>query len=722
MTRIGRLLALTPLGWASLVLAGGVLLHIDRVPLWVSGVVFALIAWRLAASTRIVSLPGKLARALVALALVVAVFVEFHTLNGLVPGTALLILMTSIKLLETHNRRDHYIVVGGCLFLLLAACLERQGLVRAPLYLLEVWLCCSALAAIGISPGTSAPRATGTTRARPAATGDASDAATAAPSAARAASHAAGAASSATDAGSFTTATTPFQFGGPIFDSRAAVLLAGRALLYALPLAVLMFVFFPRLPGGFWSLPRSEDAETGLSDSMSPGSISQLTTSYEIAFRVKFDGDVPPPQERYWRGPVLHDFDGYTWKRRMFGAYLPQPLQHEGKAYHYRVSLEPSQQNWWLSLDTVDQSPSPNTLFTYDYQLIARDPVTEPTSYNAVSHTATRSTEPLKKLARQVETQWAAGRNPRTLQYARQLRAQTASDGAYVDAILNLFRTGGFVYSLTPPLLDYNSVDDFLFNSHSGFCGHYASAFVTLMRAAGIPARVVTGYLGGEWNPIGDYFVVRQSDAHAWAEVWLEGRGWTRVDPTAVVEPERLTRGVLDLLPNAGSTGSRMIHASPRIIGLLQRWDALNTWWTDHVLKFDYRSQLNLLSRLGIQSPDLVMVGWCFGGALLLWLAWIAWQMGRTPLRARPDRLARAYARLCRKLERVGLAKSDTQGPLAYADEVSEKRPDLGGRVRALLTRYADLRYGAPSAESHARDIAGFERDVARLSVARAPA
>ena len=613
-------ISLTPLVWTCLVLAVSVLLHIDQTPLWVSGITFGLIAYRLAARPRTVSRPGRqlrvllgIAKALVVLAIVVGVFSQFHTLTGLVPGTALLILMTSLKLLETHNRRDQFIVVGGCVFLLLAACLERQGLVRAPLYLLDVWLCCSALAAIGYSAGKGETAST-------------------APSA-------------------VSSDTAAPEFGG-----RAALMLAGRALLYSIPLAMLLFVFFPRLPGAFWSLPRTNDAETGLSDTMSPGSISELTASYDIAFRAKFAGDTPPPQERYWRGPVLHDFDGYTWKRRLGGTYRAQPLAYIGKAYHYRITLEPSQQNWWLSLDTVDQSPSAHTLFTYDYQLIDRDPVTEPTSYNAVSHTSTRSTEPLSKLGRQIETQWPEGRNPRTLQFARELRSKSASDGAYIDAVLRYFHTKGFVYSLTPPLLDYNSIDDFLFNTQSGFCGHYASAFVSLMRAAGVPARVVTGYLGGEWNPVGGYFVIRQSDAHSWAEVWLDGHGWVRVDPTAVVAPDRLTRGMLDLLPNAGSAESRFLRASPGLVGLLQRWDALNTWWTDHVLKFDYRSQLNLLSRLGIQTPDLMMVGWIFGGVLMSWLLWIAWQVGRSPLRAaRPDRLARAYERLCRKLARVGL-------------------------------------------------------------------
>ena len=655
--------AWTPLLWTSLALCGGILLHADRTPLWAIGIAFALIAWRLAAGRGVVRLPGKFPRALMAFALVGAVLANYHTLNGLTPGTALLVLMASIKLLETHSRREQYIVVGGVLFLLLAACLDRQNLLRTPFYLAEVWVCCAAFAVIAYTPERGTAAAT--------------------------------------------------------FDNRAAVLLAGRTLLYALPLAVVLFIFFPRLPGAFWSLPRSGEAETGLGDTMSPGSISQLTASYDIAFRVAFDGPAPPPAERYWRGPVLHDFDGYTWRRQQGTTYRTQLLEYGGNAYRYRVSLEPSQQRWWFSLDTIDHSPDPNVFFTYDYELVARDPVTETTTYNAVSHTLTRSTEPLSKPARQIETQWPQGRNPRSLQLAREMRSRVASDKAYVGAVLQLFKTGGFVYSLTPPLLNYDSVDDFLFNTRSGFCGHYASAFVTLMRGAGVPARVVTGYLGGEWNPIGGYFVVRQSDAHSWAEVWLEGHGWMRIDPTAMVEPDRLTRGILDLLPNAGSAGARLARSSQSLNDLLQRWDAINTWWTNHVLMFDYRSQLNLLSRLGIRSPDLIAVAWAFAVALSTWLVWIAWQVGRGVPQARPDRLARAYARLCRKLGRVGMPRPSHQGPLAYADEVSTRRPDLAEGVRSLLTRYADLRYGAPRGDSLAADVVSFERAVARFSVAK---
>ena len=659
----------TPLVWTSLALGGGIGLHADRVPLWATGLAFVLIAWRLAASRGVVRLPGKFPRAFIAFALVGAVLANYHTLNGLTPGTTLLILMAAIKLLETHSRRDQYIVVGGVLFLLLAACLDRQNLPRAPLYLAEVWACCAAFAVIAYTPAE--PR-------QPAVASNTAAAA---------------------------------------FDNRAAVLLAGRALLYSVPLAIVLFIFFPRLPGAFWSLPHSGEAETGLGDTMSPGSISELTSSYDIAFRVAFDGPPPPPAERYWRGPVLHDFDGYTWSRGQGTTYRTQLLEYTGTAYRYQVSLEPSQQRWWFSLDTVDHSPDPNVFFTYDYELVARDPVTETTTYTAVSHTLTRSTEPLSKLARQVETRWPLGRNPRSLQLAREMRSRVASDRAYVAAVLQLFKTGGFVYSLAPPLLNYDSVDDFLFNTHSGFCGHYASAFVTLMRGAGIPARVVTGYLGGEWNPIGGYFVIRQSDAHSWAEIWLERQGWMRVDPTAMVEPERLTRGILDLLPNVGSMGARFARSSPGLNSLLQRWDAINTWWTNHVLQFDYRSQLNLLSQLGIRSPDLTTVAWGFALALMTWLAWIAWQVGRGVPQARPDRLARAYARLCRKLGRIGVPRLAHQGPLAYADEVSTHRPDLAETARSLLARYADLRYGAPRGDSLAADIVSFERAVSRFEL-----
>jgi hypothetical protein len=253
----------------------------------------------------------------------------------------------------------------------------------------------------------------------------------------------------------------------------------------------------------------------------------------------------------------------------------------------------------------------------------------------------------------------------------------------------------------------------------TGFCGHYASAFVVLMRAAGVPARVVTGYLGGEWNPSGGYLVVRQADAHAWAEVWLEGRGWTRVDPTAVVEPERLQRGAFELLSEAMPASTRLLRAAPWLVHLMQRWDAANAWWNDRVVRFDYATQLDVLERLGIHSTDARALGWAFVIVLVTWLAVIAWHLGRSMRPRRPDAVARAYASLCRKLARTGLVRTPQQGPLAYADALRAAHPSLDEGAHVLLAQYTRLRYGAPEPATRAREVEEFAGAVRRLRVAR---
>jgi len=655
--------------WATAAFGAGVLLNVDRVPPWTPFAALAFIVWRLMAASRPLWLPKTFARGLLALLLVAGVIVRFHTLNGLSAGTALLLLMGSVKLLETRSLRDQFIVIGAGVFLLLAACLDRQSLVRAPLYALDAWLCCTALAVVAYAPATG---------------------------------KAAGPASATTLE----------------FDNRTAVLLAGRSLLYALPLALMLFVFFPRLPGAFWAIPRSDQATTGLGDTMSPGSITELTNSYDVAFRAQFEGTPPPPQERYWRGPVLHEFDGFTWRRTDRTFARMQPLQYLGPEYHYRISLEPSSQRWWFSLDTTTASPTPKVFFTYDYQLISADPVSEGTSYTLVSHTSTRATGPLSLVTRRYDTRLPPDRNPKSQELATQLRRGAASDGAYIDAVLDYFRTGKFQYTLTPPRLGQDSVDDFLFGTRLGFCGHFASAFVSLMRAAGIPARVVTGYLGGEWNPIGSYFIVRQSDAHSWAEVWLEGRGWTRVDPTAVVAPERLTRGILDILPDAVSAPARFVWSQPWLTSMLQRWDAMNTWWNNRVIRFDYADQLRLLERLGFNSPGAQELGWAFGAGLIGWLLWIAWHVGRGPPRTRPDKLARAYSALCKKLKRAGVTRESHQGPLSVETEILKRRPDLAAAVRPLLQRYAQLRFGpAEPLATFGSKVRDFKREVSRLTI-----
>jgi transglutaminase-like putative cysteine protease len=653
-TPAGEALPLRPLLWTCAAFAGGVLLHADRVPPWAAAVALLFIVWRLLSAERRLRFPGGTARALLALTLVALVIVRFHTLNGLAAGTTLLLVMAGLKLLETRAPRDQLVMVGAGLFLLLAACLDRQELARVPLYGLQAWMCCAALAVVA-APATSAS---------------------------------------------------------------GALRLAGRALLLAVPLALLLFMFFPRLPGAFWALPRNDLAITGLSDTMTPGSIGQLATSYDPAFRVRFESAAPPPQERYWRGPVLHEFDGQTWRRAAGELRAHAPREYLGPAYRYQVQLEASRQRWWFALDTPASAPDARVVLSNDDQLVGAEPLNEPVRFAAVSYTRSHATQPLDGAARREDTLLPPLRNPRTRALAQELQTRAGSDAALVQAALDYLRAGGFVYSLEPERLGPDAVDDFLFRTRVGFCGHYASAFVALMRAAGVPAHVVTGYLGGEWIPYGGYLLVRQSEAHAWAEVWLSGRGWTRVDPTAVVAPERLQRGIIDLLPQELSARARLLHASPWLAHLLQRWDAANAWWTSHVVKFDYDAQLDLLERLGIHTPDARYLGWAFMLALCGWLAIIAWHMGRGTRVSRPDALARAYARLCRKLSAIA-ARAPHQGPLEFGAALIERRPDVRTAVLPLLRRYAELRYGPPAPATRAEDIRAFRHAVARLSISR---
>jgi len=656
-----------PLLWVCAASAAALLLHATQVPAWITLTALALVAWRLAAALGPVRLPGGIVRVALGLSLVAAVFAQFHTLNGLAPGTAMLMLMAAIKLLETHSRRDQYVVVGGALFLLLAACLDGQQLIRLPLYGAEALLCCSALAVVAHAPDRDEK-------------------------------------------------VFPAPAGLP---TREAIALAGRTLLYAIPLAIPLFLFFPRLPGHFWAVAPGDEAVTGLGDTLTPGGITRLTASYDVAFRVRFAGRPPPPNELYWRGPVMHDFDGATWRAGRYPPGEAQLLDCLSPPYHYRVYLEPTFRRWWLALDTVMGPPTADVRYTDDFQLIAPQPVSRSLSYDATSCAHTRSLALLSPAARLNDTQLPRGRNVRAAAMAEQLRRSAGSDVAFVQAVLAFLRSGGFSYSITPPPLGTEPIDDFLFGTRTGFCGHYASAFVDLMRAGGVPARVVTGYLGGQWNPYDSTLILRQSDAHAWAEVWLAGQGWTRVDPTAVVEPERLYRGILDLLPDAVSAPARLVHAWPWLDATLERWEALNGWWNERVVSFNDRTQLDLLRALGIRSPQLRDAGWAFAAALLAWLAWVSWQLGRGTRSPRPDRLGRAYSRLCRKLARTGLPRPPHQGPLAYAQVIVRHRPDLAGRVRPLFDEYAALRFGPASGPAHAGDLRAFERNVARLSVRR---
>jgi protein-glutamine gamma-glutamyltransferase len=642
------------LGLVSLLVATA--LNVHHLALWCLPLALLGSAWRAwrsrAGSARRAA--SKSLRITVTLVMIALVVLNLRSLSGLASGASLLVAMITAKLFEIRRRRDWYFICGATLFLLLAACLDAQQLWRLPLYALNFWLIGATLHGLGA--------------------------------------------------------------GSEPLSAAQLMRSAGRRLLLAAPLALLLFVIFPRLPGAFWALPQTEQATTGLSDEMTPGGISDLSESDATALRVRFEGDPPPPQLRYWRGPVLHEFDGYTW-RRGAGLNAPAPaLNYLGKGIRYEVSLEPNKYRTLVALERVKPPEAGSALLSNDYQLFRPHPENSAISYTLESFTDAISSEALNPLARRIDTALPPKRNPRTQELAQRMRAGVADDRAYIDAVLNLFRTGGFTYTLTPPLLDLDSVDSFLFGTRQGFCGHYASAFVTLMRAAGIPARVVTGYQGGDWNSVGHYLTVRQSHAHAWGEVWLEGQGWVRVDPTGVVAPQRLTRDLYELLGFGAQGAAARLRSAPWIGHLLQSWEAMNAWWQDDVVGFNFIKQSNFLNSLGLHPEDWRSVALVLGAGSALWFAWLAWTL-RAQWSVRPrDALARSWLLLGRKLGRLGLARAAHEGPIAWSERIAGKRPDLAAQLAPLMRRYAELRYG-PNADPE--QLSAFRRAVRALRLAR---
>lgn len=619
-----------PLSWALLSLCLAVGLHAARLPAWVLAMFALLCGWRIFLAARGRRLPAKPLRVLAIVVVVLAVLGAYRTLNGVDAGTALLALMAGLKLLETRGPRDHVVVLLICYFLILSTFLRSQTLWMLPLYAGVVWVTTTALLRVTQSSATLSPR--------------------------------------------------------------ECLRLSGRMLLQATPFMVVLFLMFPRLPGPFWALPANGQSQSGLGEEMNPGAISELTLSDEPAFRVRFAGAAPPPSQRYWRGPVLHDFDGNIWRAARSFA-IGGPIEFAGPIYDYSLMLEPSGRRWVFALDMPEswQQPPQRLTRNFDYQLQTYADIERPMAIQMQSRTRYVAGADLSLTLARLERQLPGQSNPRTRALAVQMRAKAGSDQDFIREVLRMFTEREFFYTLTPPKLERDSVDDFLFNTRSGFCEHYASAFTVLMRAAGIPARVVTGYQGGEYNRLGGYWIVRQSDAHAWSEVWLAGRGWVRIDPTAAVAPERIERGSVDLAD--APIADRLFRQYSWIGSLRNMWDAVNTAWRERILGFNERAQLKLLERLGIKQPDwralAIGLGVGLGAALLLLGLLLARELrGRNP-----DPVAREYLRFCHRLARCGIERRPYEGPRDFAHRIRQSRPDLAGQADVIVQLYIGLRY-----------------------------
>lgn len=476
--------------------------------------------------------------------------------------------------------------------------------------------------------------------------------------------------------------------------------MAGRIMVVALPLTTGLFLFFPRLYGGLWGTPQTTAGKSGFTDQLTPGSVSELVQDTAIAFRVTFEGNTPPQNRLYWRGIVFTNFDGHTWtpgaRRRQ---YLP-PLRG-AEPVTYAVTLEPHQHRWLFALDRPFESSRGTHIFA-DGTLRTWRKVNALMHYEVVSYTRynTGAFHPEDRGTLFLPQ----GGNPKARALAGQWAAKAAKPADIINQGLAFLRGNRFTYSLQAPPTGPEIIDGFLFLTRRGYCEHYATAFAFLMRAAGIPARIVGGYLGGEKNPYADYLIVRQADAHVWVEVWLPETGWTRIDPTSVVAPNRVTRG---MAADLSADERESLHQSYAYLGPLTDtwkkmqfgWDLADNQWNQWVIIYARSQQRSFFTRLGLKTAGwktpvvglviaIGIIGLYFGGLML-----ISGIRLKTRSTGPVDNAHVAYQSFCQRMAGAGLPRAPFLGPRDYARWVISARPDLKGDVRQITDLYINIRY-----------------------------
>lgn len=457
----------------------------------------------------------------------------------------------------------------------------------------------------------------------------------------------------------------------------------GKLVAIGLPLMLAAFWLFPRFPSPLWGVPERALSRPGLSDSMSPGGWLDLMADDSPALRAQFFGATPRSEEMYWRGPVLWDFDGRTWTQPLWMRSLPaEPVSTGGVRWDYQIELEPTDRRQLVALDLPLETPA-GVQVSFDYGLYVARPLSSLTRWRMQSAPPTRFESRLRQTLRQRALALPAGYNPRTLALAAQWRQQAGNDDEAIVRRALAWVRAEFAYTLETPLPGRHAVDEFLFDQKQGYCEHFSSAFVVLMRAAGIPARVVTGYVGGYRNAYGDYWVVRRMDAHAWAEVWLPQRGWVRVDPTAAVAPERIYDTLEDRAATAGGLDG--------LVRIGDFGDWLRRGWNDFVLGFDAARQMRMLQRLGADGMGAAGLGVLFGLFALSALGWMVWLLARGERERDP--LLRAWHRLGGRYARLGLGREPHEPALAWSRRVAAARPQGANVLFSLSRRFVAARY-----------------------------
>ena len=472
--------------------------------------------------------------------------------------------------------------------------------------------------------------------------------------------------------------------------------IATTFLLQSLPIMLVLFILFPRVNGPLWGLPKDAyTGITGIDDQMSPGTISKLVQSSEVAFRVTFEGKIPDQSRLYWRGPVLWQTDGRKWTTGASNNdHENASATFSGDQIKYDLIIEPTNKKWLFGLELVSDIPE-QTHLTYDYQLKTLEPIRTRKAFSLTSYTDfnlnNTSSHDLERGLQLPEYS-----HLRSQEFGATLRTQYKEPEKIIQATLDWFKDQAFEYTLKPPLITGDPVDEFLFNSRKGFCEHFAAAFTVIMRSAGIPARIVTGYQGGEVNPVGNYLIVRQYDAHAWTEVWLEDKGWVRIDPTFAISPARVNDGIETAMPDAVFDIPLGLKNNLTIYKLWQQLrntvDMVNYQWAQWILGYGPERQARLLKKIGFKSinwKELTILLFIILGIIVAAIALYIFK--NTPNKIDPAK--KYYDVFCKKLAKLGIPRYSYEGPDDFAQRVARIRQDIEKEVSMITKLYISVRY-----------------------------
>jgi transglutaminase-like putative cysteine protease len=625
-----------------------VIFLIPHIPAWAIAGCFMVASWRYYLEVKKKPLPSRNLRLVLTVVAFLSIYIHYEAFLGRDPGITALVLLSALKLIELKSIRDFQMMVFLCFFLVLGVCLYNQSVLTLVLLLAMVVALTSIMLRVN-HPDRSSQ------------TG----------------------------------------FPGRLFHSV-------KLILFALPLVVVLFLFFPRSSGPLWDLPQGGTGfgRSGFSEFIHLGYIAWVAKSYETAFRVTFpDKNMPSYSDLYFRGMVLWFTDGKAWFHGFFPYRNPPRNSIPDGSILQEILLEPHYSRYLFALDRPVAFPSwAGRMPGWSFR--TKKPVEKHLRYSVHSMLPSRDDSQLAPVVRKWSLQLPKKLNPRIIRLGEQFRVGAASDREVVNAVLEYFRDPAFEYTLNPGFLNRDDpMGDFLFRSRKGFCEHFASSFALLMRIADVPARMVVGFHGGKYNPIGKYLELRRADAHVWTEVWLETRGWTRIDPTAVVSPERIEYGV-EMSNSISSLGSVSDAERSEMIrrrlnkGFLTRlwetlgnvWDNLNRNWNYWVVSYDRDRQDDFLEGAGlVDLSGFTMI------IMVITMSWILWSLASRWFKHRsfkPEPLIEVYHRFCKKMERRGFKRHLWEGPLDFKNRIIRKLPERRDSVEEIVSLFIRMRYG----------------------------